>query len=125
MRFLFAGLVLCAPLAACNSQPQIDAGARHGRYQGIGTYPAGRLWSQMTDTDRNADPAAATLADDEQIVVVVDAVTGEVRQCGNLSGHCIAMNPWTGAERPVRLGRHAADLEAEDGGATSNTASAH
>ncbi len=36
----------------------------------------------------------AGLADDEQVIVVVDSDTGEIRQCGALSGYCVGMRPW-------------------------------
>ncbi len=62
--------------------------------------------------------AAAKVRDDDEIVVVVDSATGEVRQCGNLTGYCVGMNPWTrplGASRtvPVNLSLHADQLAAE------------
>lgn len=34
---------------------------------------------------------------DEHVMVVVDSVSGEVRECGDHSGYCIAMNPWAQA----------------------------
>jgi hypothetical protein len=84
-----------------------DASA-HGRYSGIGTYVAGRLWQKMVVAD-NKDQTAAKLLDDDQIIVVVDSHTGEIRQCGNLSGYCIGMNPWTShaaQNAPVKLTIH-------------------
>ncbi len=51
-------------------------------------------------------------------IVVIDSHTGEVRQCGDYSGFCVTMNPWTGqgsrVEAPVKLKNHAADVQAED-----------
>jgi hypothetical protein len=89
-----------------------------GRYSGIGTYEAGRLWAQMAGVQASSDPAAAKLEDDDQIIVVVDSHTGEVRQCGNYSGFCVTNNPWAGQGprnvAPVKLTKHAADLAAED-----------
>ncbi len=35
----------------------------------------------------------AGLADDEQVIVVVDSDTGEIRQCGALSGYCVGLRP--------------------------------
>jgi hypothetical protein len=89
-----------------------------GRYAGIGTYDPGRLWSQMAGIADPSDAAAAKLDDDDHIIVVVDSHTGEVRQCGNYSGVCVAMNPWAGegsrSATPVKLKKHAADLATED-----------
>jgi hypothetical protein len=69
----------------------------------------------MTAAGRPGNPAAATTADDSQIIVVVDSNSGEIRQCGNLSGHCIGMNPWANAlgqdrAAPVALDAHEIDL---------------
>jgi hypothetical protein len=72
----------------------------------------------MAAVNEPSDPAAARIADDEHVIVVVDSHTGEVRQCGDYSGACIAMNPWArnGSPNaaPIRLTKHAADLAAED-----------
>ena len=111
MRFMLIA-TLC--LAGCGNRPEPQAAPHHGgRYLGVGTYPAGRMWSRQVTADRPADAAAATIADDEQIIVVVDSRTGEVRQCGNLSGRCIATNPW-GRTASVTLTEHAADLDRTD-----------
>ncbi len=72
------------------------------------------MWSQLTGVAAAKAPTAATLGDDEQIIVVVDSVTGEVRQCGNLSGHCTAFNPWSAnMNTPANVGRHRGQIEAE------------
>ena len=88
-----------------------------GRYAGIGTYDAGTLWSQMSEGKAPADPAAARLEDDDQVIVVVDSHSGEVRQCGNHSGFCVTMNPWAAqgprTEAPVKLKKHMSDLVEE------------
>jgi hypothetical protein len=91
---------------------------RHGRYAGIGVFEAGRLWSKMAVPNKSAAAQAATTADDEHVIVVVDTDTGEVRECGDYSGYCTAMNPWTQAiapqqRMPVPVTAHAADLQAE------------
>lgn len=116
MRLFGSTLILAAMtgLAGCDHESGPGPGAHHGgRYLGIGTYSAGRLWSRMSGAAAPADPARATIADDEQIIVTVDSRTGEVRQCGNLSGHCVASNPWqSGAGSGVNLSIHAADLDA-------------
>ena len=110
-------LLTAASLGGCDDAPDPSSPAAHrGRYHGIGTYPAGRTWSRMATTGQPANDARANLSDDHQIIVVVDSQTGEVRQCGNLSGYCIGMNPWSaaiGQDRalPVNLTAHAADLD--------------
>ena len=115
-------------LAGCHRGPGgVSRPPRHGRYAGIGVFEPGNLWSRMALPKTGAAPQAATIADDEHIIVVVDTDTGEVRQCGDHSGYCTAMNPWTQAiaaqqKAPVTLTAHAADLEAEAGNmATSRT----
>jgi hypothetical protein len=89
-----------------------------GRYAGVGLYPAGTIWAQLAGADTSKDPAAARIADDEQVIVVIDSRTGELRQCGNFSGHCIGMNPWSsplppGQTAPAALLKHAEDLSRE------------
>jgi hypothetical protein len=87
-----------------------------GRYAGIGTFEVGRMWREVV-APASQDPAAAKLTDDEHVIVVLDSHTGEVRQCGDHSGFCVAMNPWaTGtkpAGAPVKLAKHADELDAE------------
>lgn len=119
MRLRLAGLLLTGcVLAGCNAESATaPSGPKSpGRYAGIGTFDAGRLWAEMAAT-APTDPAAARLEDDEHVIVVVDSHTGEVRQCGDHSGFCVSMNPWSGgapAAAPVKLRKHAADLDAED-----------
>lgn len=111
---LIGPLLLVASLAlpGCDQAPATNYASHDGgRYQGIGTYPAGRVWPHQSGVPQPRDRAAATIADDEQIIVTVDSRTGEVRQCGNMSGHCVASNPWAGRSAPVGLLRHAADLD--------------
>lgn len=108
-----------ALLAGCNQSQTADSmqARSPGRYSGIGTFEPGRLWQEMTGAPAPQDRKAATLADDEHIIVVLDSHTGEVRQCGNHSGICVAMNPWSGKAAPLaaptKLTKHAADLDAE------------
>ena len=107
-------LIACL-LVGCDRHDSTASGLKsRGRYAGIGTYDAGRLWQQIVAPDPK-DPAAAKLADDEHVIVVLDSHTGEVRQCGDHSGYCVAMNPWStgSAAAPVKLVKHAADLDAE------------
>jgi hypothetical protein len=111
MRYLALTLTAVS-LAGCNSGADSSYGPhRGGRYQGVGIYTPGALWQAQAGAGRPADAAAATLADDEHVIVVVDSQTGEMRQCGDLSGRCIASNPWTGPPAPVRLTAHVGDLE--------------
>jgi hypothetical protein len=119
MAFIGSAIAALA-LAGCNRHADIDAPGHHagGRYQGIGIYPADALWSRLTASDANKDQTRALRADDGQIIVVVDSRTGEIRQCGNLSGYCVNMNPWTGplgADRsaPIGLSKHAEELTNE------------
>jgi hypothetical protein len=92
-------------------------GHARGRYVGVGLYPADRLWAQVAGAEASKDPAAAKLDDDQQIIVVLDSQTGELRQCGNFSGHCVGMNPWSSpaGATPARMAKHAAQLLQEDG----------
>jgi len=117
-------LILAACLSGCHGTPAYNDSTeatehhRDGRYLGIGVYPVGNLWQHLTPPNRNADPHAATLQDDTQLIVVVDSHSGEIRQCGNMSGHCIGMNPWAaalgqGRAAPVALDAHQADLDRE------------
>jgi hypothetical protein len=91
---------------------------RIGRYAGVGLYPAGSMWSQLAAAAAPKDAAAARVTDDEQVIVVIDSQTGELRQCGNLSGYCIGLNPWakplaTTQAAPAPLLKHAAELAQE------------
>ncbi len=106
-------LALTASLAGCGAMPAHNAAPdQGGRFQGIGIYSAGELWERLADVARSNDPQAANLRDDEAIIVVLDTHSGEIRQCGNLSGHCIRMNPWAAARsRPASVTEHQADLD--------------
>src|SRR4051794_39022209 len=106
-------LVSVSLLAGCHPNEEATNSLQSkspGRYAGIGTFDAGRLWEQMAGAAAAKDPNTARLADDEHVIVVLDSHTGEVRQCGDHSGVCVAMNPWSGAPlvAPVNLGNHAA-----------------
>lgn len=74
------------------------------------------MWSQMATANSSKDAAAAKLADDEQVIVVLDSKTGELRQCGNLTGYCVSMNPWAqpltqSQTAPIHLLKHAEELQ--------------
>ena len=112
-------------LAGCERQEGSAApaglfglGGAKARYLGVGMYMPGELWNHLAGATAPADPAAAVLDDDHQIIVVLDSATGELRQCGNLSGHCIGMNPWAdpldpASAAPARLLKHARQLREE------------
>jgi hypothetical protein len=114
-----AAMAACV-LSGCGQAESgsVAGGKDRGRYSGIGTYTAGNLWARMVGIQPASDTAAARLEDDDQIIVVIDSQTGEVRQCGNHSGVCVTMNPWTGPgpslAAPVKLSVHASDLEEEE-----------
>ena len=69
------------------------------------------MWSAAGRADRPRTPRRDACTTTSRCIVVVDSQTGEIRQCGNLSGHCIGMNPWlprSGRAAPVdsmRTGR--------------------
>jgi uncharacterized protein YceK len=100
MRRVYIGLLLVGvALGGCHAMPSGDSGdnGHRGRYAGVGLYGADHGWAHVAGAPKPADKAVATTADDTTLIVTVDGVTGEIRQCGNYSGHCIAMNPWRGA----------------------------
>lgn len=126
MRILMlTAAVLCTPLlSGCQKTGETPTSINgpRGRFVGVGIYTPGQMWGQLVRPAAAADPAAATLDDDEQIIVVLDSATGELRQCGNLSGHCIGLNPWTkplakGQGLPAALVKHAQQLASETGAA--------
>jgi hypothetical protein len=116
---LLAGIAALSALtlSGCQKGPFDQIGAAgHGRYVGVGHYTPGPVWTQIAHADQPKDPAGSRLGDDDQIIVVMDSNTGEVRQCGDLSGVCIAMNPWSkpvtaSQTAPVLLAKHADQLE--------------
>jgi hypothetical protein len=118
--FIFCVIATAFSVGGCNRPA--DGGsaslAHHGRYVGVGIYPVGQMWSQMVVANASKDTAAAKPNDDEQVVVVVDSNTGELRQCGNLTGYCVGMNPWAKSlmasqVTPVPLAKHAEQLADE------------
>jgi hypothetical protein len=122
----FAPLAIVCVLAGCDQHEASSAGPKSpGRYAGIGTFDAGRLWQEMKGASTQQDKSAASLADDEHVIVVLDSHTGEIRQCGDHTGFCVAMNPWTAGARtaatPVTLAQHAADLAAQDKAAVADS----
>lgn len=137
--------VAVAGLGGCNKKPADSAAAdaapyvaepgasRPARYAGIGIYVPGTQWTKQVQAQQTkaSDPAAKP-TDDEQVIVVVDSRTGEVRSCGNLSGYCIGMNPWktplpAGQAAPVNLIREAepARPPADVAALTAATSKAH
>ncbi|QNQ10237.1 hypothetical protein [Sphingomonas alpina] len=118
------GMLMC--LAGCSKTEEATGEAQHqGRYVGIGIYSPSKLWALLKPANPSKDKAAATLEDDSHVIVVVDSKTGEVRQCGNLSGYCVRMNPWGGSApvAPASLTKHAADLAGEEAARETTTVS--
>ena len=126
MHRMLLGLTLAAfALAGCTKAEEAAAEAvgrvgAKGRFVGVGIYSPGRMWDQLSRPTpaSPADPAAATLKDDDHVIVVIDTATGELRQCGNLSGHCLTSNPWakttSSQAAPAAVLKHLDQLLAED-----------
>ncbi|QYE33020.1 MULTISPECIES: hypothetical protein [Sphingosinicellaceae] len=72
-----------------------------------------------------SDAADARIENDEDVIVVLYSDTGEVRQCGDHSGDCVGMDPWSGAKAqgtlPARLTKHASDAAVQDQTTTVET----
>ncbi len=97
---------LLAMLGACSRRMEGPPQAQ-GHYAGVGVFAAGRAWPALS-AGAGARPDVAGLADDETIVAVTDTRTGEIRECGALSGVCVGFNPWlrpAGAGAPAPLNR--------------------
>src|SRR3954447_20867483 len=103
--FGFPGILLATIcLGGCGPEHS-DADASHhgGRYQGIGVYGAGQMWQHIVRSrSGSGDERAATPGDDEVVIAVVDSRTGEIRQCGNITGYCVRMNPWQNQLGPAQ-----------------------
>lgn len=115
-RFI-VGVVGLLVLAGCQkSSTSEQFGSERGRYIGAGVYAPGRLWREIARSGQSGNAPSATLRDDEEVIVVVDSTTGELRQCGNLSGFCTTMNPWLSpaAHAPTALVKHAEQLDQEE-----------
>jgi hypothetical protein len=107
-------------LSGCQKSGFDQIGASgHGRYVGVGHYSPGLMWLQIAHADQPKDPAGSRISDDDQIIIVMDSNTGEVRQCGNLSGVCVAMNPWS---KPVAASQTAPVLLAKHSGGPGQAA---
>jgi hypothetical protein len=92
-----AAAIASAALGGCVKKSDdgfFSDGSHRARYLGVGHFTPGPAWSKLVRADAPKDPASAKTGDDEQVIIVMDGVTGELRQCGNLSGYCIGMNPW-------------------------------
>ncbi|WP_158915184.1 hypothetical protein [Caulobacter sp. S45] len=118
--FLVITVLAAACLASCSKQ-STQVQTHHGRFAGVGIYSPGELWSKMAGAaNLLGEPATAKITDDEHVIVVVDSDTGEIRQCGDLSGYCVGVNPWTKSllksqALPVNLTAHAAETRAAAG----------
>jgi hypothetical protein len=124
LMFLGCLFAVAPGLGGCR-RSGVFAGGDHqgGRYSGVGIYVPNVTWTKMVEDERPKSEATATLADDEAIIVVTDSQTGEVRACGDLSGHCVSMNPWQAGlaksqVTPIDLTQHGNPT----GGGAANTA---
>ena len=98
-RRMVLGVLACMALIGCQKgeapASNLFGSSARGRYLGVAVYAPGRMWEQVVRAGAPTDSAAATLKDDEQVIVVVDSATGELRQCGNLihqsASHCPSM----------------------------------
>lgn len=86
-------------LAAPDPKAGFAALGQKGRYVGVGVYSPGEAWTQLkpplpASEAPPPNPRPAGLEDDDVVIVVTDTATGELRQCGNLSGHCVSLRPW-------------------------------
>lgn len=120
MKTLWLSVVTAALcLGGCNKPNGIAGGETdRGRFSGVGIYYADRMWSQIAGAEAPKSTATARLKDDTEVIVVVDSRTGELRQCGNLSGFCVGMNPWSkplaqAQSEPLSVLKHEEDLERE------------
>ncbi len=110
-----------------DSQVQVS-GHGPGRYAGIGIYNPGAPWQRMAAAQLAKESPAPSTVDDQAIIVVVDAATGEVRGCGDMTGYCIGMKPWkarlaAAQLAPVVLTSHARSMD-EDATAANLAAAA-
>jgi len=115
-------------LSACH-RPLTPAGAEqrgHGRYSGVGLYSPQVVWTKMVrgDQAQSKDEAVAKPIDDQVIIVVEDSTTGEVRACGDLTGYCVGLNPWSrplGSSQtaPIRVTEHVKPFEESSPPATA------
>jgi hypothetical protein len=113
----YKSLLVPLMLAGCNSLGEAASNGAHerSRFSGVGVYAPTGLWAEQLDFVKPADKSAAKLTDDDKIIVTVDGQTGEIRQCGNHSGHCVSLSAWEkGAKKaPLKLRNHAEDLSQE------------
>ena len=116
-------LALIVVLAGCNRS--VSTADESGRYSGVGIYEADKVWKHVQGAPATGE-TQAKLKDDSTIIVVIDRQTGELRQCGNHSGFCIAMNPWQGAASrlPVKLDAHADEIDDGQAAATNDAVKA-
>jgi hypothetical protein len=91
---------------------------------GVGIYSPGESWTHVLDAQKASQGPAARPIDDQAIIVVEDSQTGEVRACGDLTGYCVGMNPWSvsmpAARRsPIALSEHVKPAKVDDTAAAS------
>jgi hypothetical protein len=98
LKLIGVAVLVAAGLVGCKEPAQpVAQVAHHGRFAGVGIYNAGAVWAKMVVAAPPTNAVTAQTGDDDQVIVVVDSDTGEIRQCGNYSGYCIGLNPWSKA----------------------------
>ncbi len=83
-------------------------------YSSVGIYAPGESWRQLVTAEAAKPPPAdrAEHADDQALIVVQDSRTGDIRVCGDMTGYCVGMNPWSHPAdqfAPTRLREHVPD----------------
>ncbi|SRR5258706_8958137 len=113
LSILTAAAIAVGCLGGCNKPAPSDTLlGRHGRYVGLGIYSPGESWTRVADAQPpKQDTPAARHIDDQAIIVVADSDTGEIRACGDMTGYCVGMNPWShplsaAQQAPINLTRH-------------------
>lgn len=107
-RRIIAALAVLALGGCQQGAAPVDGHAGTTRFAGVGVFEAGPGWHHIATAPAPGDPAQAKIADDEHVIVTIDGRSGEIRQCGDHSGYCVAIKAWARPEidqAPSRLAR--------------------
>lgn len=112
-------LVIISTVAGCRkveTSAYTSSNRSEGRYHGVGIAVPGDQLRKIADAPEPTFDKAATLRDDDYVIFVTDTKTGEVRECGNRSGFCVKIQPWTKSapEAPLALTEHSKESDADD-----------